>query len=374
MKTRNRRLVIILTAVLFVSGIAGFQVLSRQKTAPPRKAPETSTQATVRVLSATNGPARIPIPVQGRLTAIDRVDLYAEVSGVAMDGDHPLKEGYRFRKGEVLLRLDDREARLALQGQRSALLTSLAQVLPDIQIEFPDRFPVWKGYVEGLDPEKLLNDLPETSTSREKLFLASKNVQSQYYAIRSAEERLGKYVLNAPFDGELTLVDIQRGTLVRTGQRIGQFLRTGGYELESSAAISDLDFLTVGQTVSLHSSDNGRAYTGRIARIGSQVEANTQLVPVFITLDGPGLKEGMFLSGEVAGAVTENALSLPKSMVINGNMVWSVRDSSLLRLPVEMVRAGRETCVVRGVPDGSLIIRDIRPGLVEGSTVNWVVE
>ena len=160
-----RRIVILLSALLFVGGVIGFQVLSNQKTDPPRKAPGAATRLTVRAMEVNNGPASMPIPLQGRLAAYDRVDLFAEVNGLAQEGAHALKEGIRYQKGEILLQLDDREAQLALQSQRAALLTALAQILPDIKIEFPDRFSIWQTYLEQLDPEKRISELPRPKES-----------------------------------------------------------------------------------------------------------------------------------------------------------------------------------------------------------------
>lgn len=374
MNLSRRRIVILLTAVLFLGGIIGFQVLSKQKTESPRKAPGAASMLTVRTQEVHNGPANMPIPLQGRLAAYDRVDLFAEVNGLANQGDHPLKEGIRFQKGEVLLQLDDREARLALQGQRASLLTALAQILPDIKIEFPDRFATWQSYIDQLDPEKNINDLPKAANNREKLFMASRGIQTQYYSIRSAEERLSKYCLIAPFDGVLTVVDIQRGTLIRPGQRIGQFLRLGSYELESSVSISDLGFLRIGQKVALGSEDNGKSYTGLVRRIGDQVEASTQMVPIYIEVNGQGLKEGMFLSGEIAGGISDDVASLSKDLVVNGREIWQIRDSSLIKVAVDVFRSGRTNAIVRGLEEGTLIVLDRKPGMIEGQRVNWITE
>ncbi len=369
-----RRVVILLTAVLFIGGVIGFQILSRQKTEPQRKVKTISARLTVRTMMVKNGPASVPIPLQGRLVAYDRIDLFSEVNGLALQGAKPLKEGVRFQKDEVLIRMDDREALLGLQGQRAALLTLLAQVLPDIKIEFPDRFPAWRSYVELLDPEKQVMDLPTSTSDREKLFLASRGIQTQYYSIRSAEERLRKYRLVAPFDGILTSVEVHRGTLVRPGQRIGQFLRSGAYELESSASIGDLDFLHIGQKVALRSEDNSRTYSGMVRRIGDQVDASTQMIPIYIEIVGQGLKEGMFLSGEIEGRVSEEVATLPKELLVNGREVWQVQDSSLVKVPIDVVRTGRTNAIVKGLTDGTLVVRNYKPGMTEGQQVNWIIE
>jgi membrane fusion protein, multidrug efflux system len=371
MTTPYRRLIILLSAAVFIGGMVGYQALSRQKEPPPRKPGGEGLRIRLEATVASNGILPVPVPLQGRIIATEKVDLFAEVNGLFLRSAHPFREGVRFRQGELLAGLDDREARLALQGQRASLLTGMAQALPDIRIEFPDRFEVWEYWVRGLDPEKTLTDLPVPATDRERYFLAARNIQGQFYAIRSAEERLTKYRLIAPFDGTLTAVDVRTGTLVRPGQRLGSFLRLGGFELETNVPLSDLKFIGIGQEVRLTSEDTGEAYRGKVGRIGDQIDPATQMVPVYISLNGGGLREGMYLRGSVQGLPAPGVLVLPKDLLINGKEIWAIRDSTLLRLPVELVRNTREEVILRGIPDGTLMVSRVIPGMYEGMQVSW---
>lgn len=374
MKTRWRRLIIILTAVLFVGGMIGFQILSKQKAPPPRNASTGPVSLQLDAGLIKLDALAVPVPIQGRIAAYEKIDIYAEVNGLAAAAAHPFKEGVRFKKGETLVQLDDREARLALQGQRAALLTTLAQILPDLRIEFPENFSVWQNYVDKLDPEKTIQDLPKPKSEREKYFLASRNIQTQYYTIRSAEERLSKYRIIAPFDGAITTVDIQTGALVRPGQRIGQFLRTGTYELESTVSLGDLQFVKPGQTVKLTSEDTGQEYTGTIRRIGEQIEQSTQMLPVYIEVSGPNLKEGMFLSGSVKGTMEQGVFALPKDLLINGRSIWTIRDSSLVKADVDLVRSARDVALIKGIAEGTLFVRKVIPGMYEGQKITYTIE
>lgn len=371
MRVTYRRWIIVITAAVFLGGMIGYQALSRQKEPPPRKPAGGAIRPALEALIARNGPMPVPVPLQGRVRPLEKVDLFAEVNGLFLRSAHAFREGVRFRQGEVLVALDDREARLALQGQRATLLTAMAQALPDLRVEFPDRFEQWERWVRALDPEKTLEPLPEPASDREKYFLAARNIQGQYYAIRSAEERLTKYRLLAPFDGTLTAVEVMPGTLVRPGQRMGSYLRLDHFELVTTVSLSDLGFIAIGGEVLLDSEDTGRSYRGRVSRIGDQIDPATQMVPVYVSLQGAGLKEGMYLRGAVQGAPAGKVLSLPKELLMNGREVWAIRDSSLVRLPVELVRDTREEVILSGIPDGTLLVRKVLPGMYEGMSVTW---
>lgn len=76
------------------------------------------------------------------------------------------------------------------------------------------------------------------------------------------EETLGRYRITAPFDGQVTLSAINPGTLVRTGQKIGEFAAPGRYELEVSVGLRDAGFLEPGSIVMLSSEDIGEHSRG----------------------------------------------------------------------------------------------------------------
>lgn len=374
MNVRYRRLVIILTALTFVGGLAGYRILSDQKAPPPRKPGGEAMRMQLQAGVVAPDVLPVPIPLQGRIRAYEKIDLFSEVNGLALSSDHAFREGVRYSRGEILVRLDDRESRLALQGQRAALMTALVQALPDLKVDFPERFGAWEAYVRQLNPEAVLPALPEPATDREKYFLAARNIQGQYYAIRSAEERLSKYIIRAPFDGALVTTDIHLGGLVRPGQRLGTFIRLGAFELETTVSLSDLRFIRIGQAVQMQSEDTGKAYQGRIVRIGDVIDPSTQMVPLFVEVQGEGLREGMYLLGSIRGSGEANVVGLPKELLINGREVWIIRDSVLLRQEVELVRSAREEVLIRGLDAGALYVRGIIPGMYEGMKVSWTIE
>src|SRR5690606_30690159 len=112
----------------------------------------------VRVLTASNGPVRLSIPVTGRVRATDRMVITAEVSGSLQRTGRVFREGSTFRHGEVLLRIDDGEVRAQINAQQSAFLRALVQLVPDMRIDMPEQAPKWEAYlrnvpVDGALPE-----------------------------------------------------------------------------------------------------------------------------------------------------------------------------------------------------------------------------
>jgi membrane fusion protein, multidrug efflux system len=360
-----RQLSIFLGLVIIFGSFAAARALSRQK-APPQRKPDFVQARLVDTLHVRNADVPIALEIQGQLVAFDKIDLFAEVSGLLISSSRPFKEGSYFPQGSVLIRIDDEEARLTLLSQKSSLLNALTQAMPDLKSDHPASYPQWRAYLDQFEPEKPLPPFPRPLSQEEKHFIASRNLLSQYYNIKSAEERLGKYVLTAPFGGVLTQTAINPGAVVRSGQKLGELMNTSSYELEASVALRDLKYVKVGNPVKLFSDDVAGQWQGRVKRVSDQVNPSTQTVKVFVSVSGQELREGMYLRGEVEGSRIEQAVRLPRSLLAAPEQVYVWRDSSLVLQPVQVAKLTSEFAVVRGLPDGTPILAQMLPGLFDG--------
>ena len=369
MSLTTRRLFLVFSFLVILGGAAGYQFLARQKKPPAKK---TNTQETrdVYVTAIENRDIPSELNVQGTLVAFDKIDIFSEVGGVLLETGKPFKIGSYFPKGSVLLKLDDTEARLSLQAQRAALMNAIVQILPDLKIDYPESFEGWNAYVSGFDPELAIKSFPPAKSDAEKFLISSRNLSNQYYTIKSAEARLDKYTLRAPFSGVITQSAVNAGSLVRAGQKMGELMNTSGYELQANVPLSDMQYIKVGNTVDLGSREVKGKWTGRIRRIADQIDASTQTVPVFVSVSGKGLKEGMYLKGEVAASTIEKATILPRDLLLDQNAVYAVKDSQLVRQPVNVVKIQGANVIVKGIPDGTTILAQPTSGAFAGLKVS----
>jgi len=363
-----RRLGVVLAVLLLVGGMVGFNLLQSRKEAPPVKT-ETPRIFYVDTFVAVNGTLPGMLDIDGQLVAYNKIDIFAEVSGTLRATSRPFKVGTAFERGALMIDIDDAEARLNLLSQKSNLLNAVTRMMPDLKIDYPESFGQWEQYLNGFDPESVLQPFPEPLSQQEKYFVASSNIQGSYYTIKSAEERLSKYKIYAPFSGVLTQVNINPGALVRAGQLLGVLMNPADYELEATVALSDLPYLKIGNRVSLQSEDITGEWQGRIKRINDQVDANTQTVKVFVEVEGKDLREGMYLKGQATAAPIEDAIAVPRALLINQNAVYIVENDQVKLRNVEVVRLTPETAIVRGIPDGTVLLEQILPGTFDGLNV-----
>lgn len=139
----KRRLAIIGGVLIIVAGYFGMNYLSGLKEPPPRRTDVVRAKS-VDIMRLRPGSVPSTVEIQGRLAAFDVVALFSEVNGTMEGSSRPFKVGTYFPKGSVLVRIDDQEARLNLQAQKSTLLNGIAQLMPDFKIDYPEAFPVWE--------------------------------------------------------------------------------------------------------------------------------------------------------------------------------------------------------------------------------------
>ena len=349
--------------------VAGFLVtglLRAGKEAPPKRERSRAVRE-VSVAEATPSSVDVDVALQGRLVAVETVPLFAEVTGTFEESAHPFKIGVYFAEGDLLARLDGTVDRYSVLASKSALANSLAQAMPELKLDYPGTFPAWDAYLRAFDPERPLPPLPEVGSDAARYFLNAKDIYNQYYSIKGAEERLGKYTLYAPVSGTLTEVNATVGALVRAGQPLGT-LTASSYELAATVPVADLAYLSPGTTAEL-TGPGAATYTGRVSRISTQIDPNTQTATVYLGVQGRGLREGLYLRGVAAGESLADVVALDQGLLVGRDEVYVVEDSTLRREPVEVVRRADDRVFVRGLPPGTALLAEPLPGAYVGMRV-----
>jgi RND family efflux transporter MFP subunit len=280
-------------------------------------------------------------PVVGRVEALYRMDLITEVTGNLEMGDDEFREGMGFDAGDVILSLDDQESRLALIAQRSQFLQLLSSQLADLQMDFEERGAIWANYVNELNVNQSLPNLPETASKRERLFLANRGVISSYHSIRSAEERLSKFQVRAPFKGIVVQANVRPGALVRAGQMAGMLVGEGYYEIKTAVHARYLASIQRRDSVRFFDENGSVVAEGTVHRIAGNVDPSTQSASVFcrvvpVASQKNALRDGRFLTGEIVSEPIENAFEIPLTWMHKGNHVYEVSNGQLVEKSVEV--------------------------------------
>jgi RND family efflux transporter MFP subunit len=233
-------------------------------------------------------------------------------------------------------------------------------------MDYPESFEKWLGYLKKFDVEKPIIKLPKTNTDKEKYFITAKNIYTSYYNIKNLEVRLDKYKVRAPFDGIITEANVNRGALVRVGQKMGEFINTDIYELSLSINATLANDLRIGKKVVLKDLSKNIEVIGKVVRIGAKIDATSQTLLLYIEVKGENLREGMYLEAKVFARNVPNSYEIPRELLIDKERVYVFKDSVLSIVKVIPVFYKENSVIVKGLLDGEVLISKPVSGAYDG--------
>ncbi len=366
MDENGRKIILALLAFFAIVIIVGFLWFNRDV---ETKGDLKQTYRSVRVNSVKLKKNKAEVYFTGKLLAKNRIDIYTEVGGVLLNDD--FREGNVFNRGNVIAQLNSTEFETTLKAQKTQLITQVSLIMGDLKIDFSKEYSKWELFLNQIDVNSPLPELPRIENQKLKRFIAGKGVLNSYYSLKAQEEKLSKYTITAPFRGVITKAIIKKGTLVMPGQKIGTFIGPSIYELETEVSLSDLQFVSMGSVFNLTSSELNKSWKGKVSRINNSINASSQMVKIYITVSGSLLKEGMFLTGSGHGNTYENTVSINRKLIKN-NGIYLVDSGKVKFKPVEVLHVNKSDAIVKGLNYGDQYIADNMKGLFDGMQVNVV--
>jgi len=363
-----RQVIISLVGLLIIGGgYFGMKSMAGREKPVREKAEKPISTVFTQLVKNKNTP--ITVTASGNLAARDRIEIFSEVQGIFEYSEHQFKPGIRYASGEVLLRLNSEELRANLRSQKSNLYNLLVSLLPDLRFDYPEVFGKWEAYVNAFDVNQRLQALPQTTSDKEKLFIAGRNINTTWYTVKNLEERMTKYAIYAPFNGVLTQATVDEGALVRAGQKLGEFINTNIYELEVAVNSSYADLIKSGSSVNLQNIEQTKNWTGKVSRINSLIDPNTQTFQAFIQVSGKGLREGMYLEAKLKAKSESNTFVVSRKLIVDNKKLFVYENDELSLREIEPVHFTDKTAVVRGLEDGTEILEKMLPGAYDGMQV-----
>lgn len=368
---KNETLRLIASIILGIAIIV-LSILLAGKISQGKKQPEVVIKAVVKTVfvdTVTNENHRVNITASGTVEAFEKMELYAEVQGILENHGKAFKEGQFFTSGSPILQINSDEFKASLVAQRSAFYNTLMSTLPDLQLDYPTVYLKWKQYINDFDINQSTKPLPAFDSEQEKYFIHSRNIVNTYFTIKNLEERLNKYSIQAPYDGILTEALVNQGTLVRAGQKLGEFIHPSNYELRISLSERYLDMVNVGNTVDLSNLDGTESYLGKVSRINRVIDPSTQSIEIFIQVSSPHLNDGMYLEAHLEGKEVGEVFEISRSLLIDNDEVFTVQDGKLKKVAIDLVHFTEETALIKGLENGTILLNNNIPGAYDGMLV-----
>ncbi|MBT3208061.1 MAG: HlyD family efflux transporter periplasmic adaptor subunit [Bacteroidetes bacterium] len=367
MNKRVLTVIISIIAILTIS-VSMMMLFASMKEEQPRVEKE-EMKKYIKVESIKYSTLSSSVEAHGRLESRQYIDLSAEVQGKILSGKISLKKGQSFKKGDLLMKIYSEEFILALQSKKSRFLNSIANLLPDLKIDYPNIYEEWSDFFVAIKMDKPLPEIPETKTKQEKIFLASRNILSDYFSIKSDEIRLQKYSIYAPFNGSYTDVFAETGAIASPGIRLATIIRTDELELEVPLEIENAKWVRVGQEVEVIAANHKLPWKGKVVRKANYVDPTTQSVSIFIKIVNNKnlLLKGQYLKARFTGIEMENVMEIQRSYVNNNDEVFTIEDNKLKKRKINVHKINEKTLLFSGLEEGLKIVAEALVNPIEGT-------
>jgi membrane fusion protein (multidrug efflux system) len=342
-------------AVLIVAGAVGGVFLARNARGNGKKKNdhEGPPASAVELSVVQKGSISTWLETTTSLEAQNSAVLVARGQGEVVDVQS--EEGRWVERGAVLARLDDTDARLALE--RADLAAQGAKRDAD------------RGHqlaTQGFLSPKELDDLD--------LKLRAANVE-----LEQRRHDLANMRVVAPFAGRVTDRMIHLGETVMPGRECFRLVDVEPLLARVFFPERELARVSVGETASLEvDAHPGKSFPARVTLVNPVVERSNGTFKVTLEVRDPEglLRPGSFARVRIRTGVFDDALLLPRRATLNEDgedYVFVARGDTVARVPVKLgAVSGEAAQVLAGLGSGDQVVTIGQGGLKQGSRIKPV--
>jgi RND family efflux transporter MFP subunit len=312
---------------------------------------------------------QIKIKSTGTTTPITQTVLTSEVGGEVIYRSKKFSEGSSVISGEILAKIDDTD--LQLQYKNALLQLASAEVqLAVQQAEAEIAQEAWDQVGEGV-PQELTTKKPQLKQAKAALEVAKAQVQS-------AEKKLNKTEITAPYTGRIQNINIDLGSTIIPGQPVGSMYTSNEIEVTLSVKDSDLQFLDIPMDgrklnpdqksiVIIKSLYKGemQEWAGNLERVDGVIDPMTRMIKLianfknnFIEETKPILPIGLFVEAEINGKQLEDIFMIPNSALTpNDELLFLNQDDALeIRKVSVLTKMKNHILVKEGMKAGERVV------------------
>ncbi len=338
--------------------------------------------------------------VSGRVLARSKASLGSPVASRVLDV--LFEEGDRASAGQLLVRLDDREAAAAAAEARALLertrgsdrrAAEEARNQAALRLDLAERELARvsalraDGFVseQDADDARKSRDLArsELAAATAKARSASPGGQDERAAeaaLRAAEARLALLRVTAPEPGLVLVRSVEPGDVVSPGKVLLTMALDRETQLLAQPDERNLPSLRVGQKARASADAYpDRSFAAEVISVAPGVDLSRGTVDVKLRVPEPPpeLKTDMTLSVELEVGRKAKVLVLPLEAVrdaATAPWVLAIREGRAARTPVRLgARGGNAAEVVEGLSEGDLVVRRPGDGTKDGQRVRAVL-
>jgi len=358
---------ILLVVIILLAGIISTKKLIATKPKIGKEKPQ-ERASYVRVKDVMPEVITIVIQTEGTVRASKEIEIVPEVSGKAVYVSENLVRGGRFKKDELLIKIDNSDYIAQVKKAEAELKTHQAR-LHQLKEESEEARMEWKVINPDTPPPALLLKLPEIEATEAAIEAANASLEKAKLELKRTE-------ISAPFSGVVITENVDVGQYLTKGKPVARVFSDEKVEIKVNLTEGDVGFIDVpgfntlkpkGSNVVVETLINKKVYKwhGYVER-AEIVDEGTRTIPTIITvkdpyLSLPPLSVGAFVEVRIKGHRIKEAVFIERSALQwtekGEPFVWIVDPKGRLsKKEVTLIRAMDGGYVVKGLNGGSVII------------------
>ncbi|MDZ7374369.1 MAG: efflux RND transporter periplasmic adaptor subunit [candidate division KSB1 bacterium] len=353
----------------------------------------------VRVKYAFTGDLVLRITATGRTRARQSVSIHPHSNGFLTEVR--VRDGQQVQRGEVLFRLDDRQAQLQVREARDdvlraevefGLLRAEAREAGDSAIvasryagvglseeEFrhiEDQYRAGKITESAYERARIERDIARifSGSSRDEMMAVKSGLAAAFARLKHAELELDYTIIRAPFSGTVGHVRVSPGQWVSPSQELCKLVDLSTLEFDAEVLESEIGQVRIGAGVEVRfSAYPDTAFKGRVTGINPVLNEESRTYTVLVELPNPRgkLLDGMYGEAKLEAQVLRNRLLVPRSAVIERDrrkLVFVVRKNAVGQDVAQWcyITPGQENEEYVEVLDSAFGLKPGEPVVVEG--------
>ncbi len=389
-RIKHRAKRIVAPLVVLLSGVAVMAILVATKPTPAKE--EAGDQGVmVRVKQLTGRRERLRVEAQGTVVPAEEISLLSEVEGRVIWRNQELIPGGRFRRGDLLFRLDDREYEFRV-AQSAADVEQAKQALALEESQQAIAQQEWALIGEDLQATE---EGKSVALREPQLKQAQANLAAARRVQDLAELNVHRTVLRAPFNGFVRGEVAYVGQLVSPNTQLATLVGSDVFWVQVSVPVDKLTRLAV-PGVNATEGEGARALVeqrladgnvvrrGRVVRLLGDLDPVGRMARLLVEISDPlrlgergeELRSGLdlpLLLGAYVHVVIEgveliDVVEVPRSAVVAGGSVYVFgKDGRLDIREIDVAWRREDTLLVRdGVEKGELVVMSRLPNAVPG--------